>query len=98
MDPVLRWRSGSARRALQGRVGPRRRRRVAAGGAVTSSYLRLAVLDLLLLGAGLAVLHGLGFVRSGRDALRHSAVALVAGWAALGIVESRLLVLGAPLS
>jgi hypothetical protein len=65
---------------------------------VTSSYLGLAVLDALLLGAGLGALYGLGFVRSGRDALRHSGLALVAGWAALGIVESTLLVLGAPLS
>ena len=65
---------------------------------MTSSYVGLAVLDALLFGAGLGALYGLGFVRSGRDALRHSGLALVAGWAALGIVESTLLVLGAPLS
>jgi hypothetical protein len=65
---------------------------------VTSSYLGLAALDLLLLGAGLGALHGLGFVRSSRDALRHAGLALVAGWAAAGIVESTLLVLGASLS
>jgi hypothetical protein len=56
------------------------------------------VLDALLLGAGLGALYGLGLVRSGRDALRHAGLALVAGWAALGIVASTLLVLGAPLS
>jgi hypothetical protein len=65
---------------------------------VTSSYLGLAVLDAFLLVAGLGVLHGLGLVRSGRDALRHAGLALVAGWAAVGILETTALVLGAPLT
>ena len=62
------------------------------------SYLGLAVLDLLLLGAGLGTLHGLGLVRSGRDALRHAGLALVVGWAALGIALSTALVLGGPVN
>ncbi len=65
---------------------------------MTASYVWLAVLDALLLVAGLAVLGGLGLVRSGRDALRHAGLALVVGWAAVGIVESTALVLGAPLN
>jgi hypothetical protein len=65
---------------------------------VTSSYLGLAVLDALLLVAGLGLLSGIGLVRTGRDALRHAGLALVAGWAAVGIAESTALVLGAPLN
>jgi hypothetical protein len=64
---------------------------------VTSSYVRLLLFDALLLGAGLALLYGVGFVRSGRDALRHSGLALIAGWAALGILETLTLVLGGPI-
>lgn len=65
---------------------------------MTSSYAGLAVLDAFLLVAGLGILNGLGLVRNGRDALRHAGLALVAGWAALGIVETTAIVLGAPLS
>jgi hypothetical protein len=65
---------------------------------VTGAYFGLAVLDALLLGGGLGVLYGLGLVRSGRDALRHAGLALVVGWAALGILETWALVLGGPVN
>jgi hypothetical protein len=65
---------------------------------VTSSYLGLAVLDVFLLVAGLGALYGIGFVRSGRDALRHAGLALITGWAAVGIAASTALILGAPLT
>jgi hypothetical protein len=65
---------------------------------VTSSYLGLAALDATLLVAGLGVLWGLGLVRSGRDALRHAGLALLVGWASVGIALSTALVLGAPLT
>jgi hypothetical protein len=65
---------------------------------VTLSYIGLAVFDAFLLVAGLGVLHGLGLVRSGRDAFRHGALALVIGWAAVGIADSLALILGAPLN
>jgi hypothetical protein len=65
---------------------------------VTSSYLGLAVLDVFLLAAGMGLLYGVGLVRSGRDALRNAGLALVAGWAAVGIIETTALVLGAPLT
>ncbi|MDX6478049.1 MAG: hypothetical protein QOG29_636 [Gaiellaceae bacterium] len=65
---------------------------------MTASYLGLAALDALLLGAGFGALHALGLVRSGRDALRHTGLALVVGWALVGIVESWALVAGAPLT
>lgn len=61
-------------------------------------YLGLAVLDLLLVAGGLGALHGLGLVRSGRDALRHAGLALVVGWAALGVALSTGLVLGLPVN
>ena len=65
---------------------------------MTSSYFGLAVFDAFLLVAGFGVLYGIGLVRSGRDALRHCALALVVGWAAVGIADSFALILGAPLS
>jgi hypothetical protein len=65
---------------------------------MTSSYVGLAVFDAFLLVAGFGALYGLGLVRSGRDALRHAALALVVGWAAVGIADSVALVLGAPLN
>ena len=65
---------------------------------MTSSYLGLAVLDAFLLGAGLGVLSGLGLVRDGRDALRHTALALLVGWAAVGVAECFALILGAPVN
>ncbi|MEX2211327.1 MAG: hypothetical protein WD689_06135 [Gaiellaceae bacterium] len=64
---------------------------------MTSSYLGLAALDAVLLLAGFGLLVGLGLVRSGWDALRHAGLALVAGWAAVGVAGSVALVLGAPL-
>src|SRR5262249_4594697 len=82
----------------EGRGRPRRRGRDPAGAAVTSSYLGLVVLDLFLVAAGYGILIGIGLVRNGRDALRHAGVALVAGWAAVGIAEAIALVLGAPLT
>jgi hypothetical protein len=65
---------------------------------VTSSHAGLAVLDALFLLAGFGLLYGLGLVRSGRDAVRHLGLALVAGWAAVGIAESVALVIGAPIA
>ncbi len=65
---------------------------------MSSSYFGLAVLDALFLTAGTGLLHGLGLVRSGRDALRHAGLALVVGWATVGIAASTALVLGAPLA
>ena len=65
---------------------------------MTSSYLGLAALDAFLLIAGLGALHGLGLVRSSRDALRHTGLAVVVGWAAVGIADSLALILGAPLN
>jgi hypothetical protein len=62
-----------------------------------SVYLGLAVLDALLLAAGLGLLYGLGLVRSSRDALRHAGVALFTGWAAVGTAITGALVAGAPL-
>ena len=62
------------------------------------ALLGVAALDALLLVAGLGVLYGLGLVRSGRDALRNAGLALVAGWAAAGILESWALVAGASLA
>lgn len=65
---------------------------------MTSSYVGLAVFDAFLLVAGFGALHGLGLVRSSRDALRHAGLALVVGWAAVGIADSIALILGAPLN
>ena len=65
---------------------------------MTASYIGLAALDILLLIAGFGVLHALGLVRSGRDALRHTGLALVVGWASVGVLESWALVAGAPLT
>jgi hypothetical protein len=65
---------------------------------VTASYFGLAILDALFLVTGLGVLHAFGLVRSGRDALRHTGLALVVGWASVGVVESWALVFGAPLT
>jgi hypothetical protein len=58
----------------------------------------LGAFDALLLLTGLAVLDALGLVRSGRDALRYSGLALVVGWASVGVAESWALVVGAPLA
>jgi hypothetical protein len=64
----------------------------------TTSLVGLMALDALLLLTGLCVLGGVGLVRNGRDALRHCGLALVVGWAAVGIVESWVLVVGAPIA
>jgi hypothetical protein len=63
---------------------------------VTGAYLGLLAFDAVCAGAGLGLLHGLGFVRSGGDALRHLGLALVAGWAAIGITTATALVVGVP--
>lgn len=52
-------------------------------------------LDLMLTAVGLAVLYGLGLVRSRESAIRLSGLALLAGWAAIGISTSFLLMAGA---
>jgi hypothetical protein len=65
---------------------------------MSTSYLGLAALDVVLLAAGIGVLYGLGLVRSGRHALRNAGLALVVGWASVGIVVSTALVLGAPVT
>jgi hypothetical protein len=52
---------------------------------LTRAYLGLAALDVLELGAGYGLLYGLGFVRSGRGALRSLGLAFFTGWAALGV-------------
>ncbi len=61
-------------------------------------FLGLAMLDTLLLAAGLGVLCGLGLARSWADVFRHGGLALVLGWAVVGIAESWALVAGASLS
>jgi hypothetical protein len=63
---------------------------------VTAAYLGLVALDALSLAAGMGALHGLGLVRSGRDALRHLGLAIVVGWAGVGIATSTALVVGVP--
>lgn len=55
------------------------------------------LLDLLLLGAGEAVLCGLGLVRSRGQALRCLGLAFVVGWCALGTAIVYALILGAAL-
>ena len=63
---------------------------------MTAAYLRLIVLDVAFVAVGLAVLYGLGFVRSARDIPRQLGLALVVGWTAVGLAASTALVLGAP--
>jgi hypothetical protein len=58
----------------------------------------LAGLDLLFLAAGLALLVGLGLVRSWRAAVRFGGLALFLGWAAVGVLASELAVAGAALA
>src|SRR5205085_992717 len=85
----------AARRPHQGGSRLRPERRDPASRPVTArSVAGLVALDALLLLAGLGVLVGLGFVRSGRDALRHAGLGLVGGWALVGVLESWLLVAG----
>ena len=54
----------------------------------------LAALDALLLVAGLGVLHGAGLVRSLRDGLRLAGLALVLGWALVGVLGALALMAG----
>jgi hypothetical protein len=56
------------------------------------------MLDLVLLGVGEALLYGLGFVRSPRQALRWAGLAFIVGWCALGSVIVYSLVLGLSLA
>ena len=61
-------------------------------------YLGLVGLDALFLLAGLGLLRGLGFVRGVRDGLRHAGLALLLGWAAVGILLTTGLVVGGSLA
>lgn len=61
------------------------------------ALLGLFALDSLLLVGGLGLLYGLGLVRSPAEVARFLALALLAGWAAVGVAESWALVLGAPI-
>jgi hypothetical protein len=65
---------------------------------VTSARLGLVALDTVLVIAGMGALCCLGLVRSGRDALRHAGLALVCGWAVVGLATSTALIVGAPFS
>ena len=53
--------------------------------------LRIAAMDVMYAGAGIALLYGLGIVRHPRSALRYLGLALLCGWAAVGIGTSYLL-------
>jgi hypothetical protein len=55
------------------------------------------VLDLMLLGAGEVVLHGLGLVRSRGEALRYVGLAFIVGWCVVGAAIVYALMLGASL-
>ena len=59
-----------------------------------SELLGLAALDAVVLGIGLAALHGFGLVRDRRAALRFAGLAFLVGWAALGVGISLLLMGG----
>jgi hypothetical protein len=65
---------------------------------MTRAHLGLIPLNALLLGAGLALLWGIGLVATARDALRYVGLALVLAWAALGLLATLALVLGASLT
>jgi hypothetical protein len=65
---------------------------------VIREWLGLAALNVLFLGVGTALLFGLGIVRAGRDAIRFAGLALLTGWAGVGIAASYALMLGAGLS
>jgi hypothetical protein len=58
----------------------------------------LVALDAVLLGAGILLLYGVGFVRTPRDAGRFAGVALFAGWAAMGVLASLAAIAGLALS
>lgn len=57
--------------------------------------LRIAALDVVFVAVGLAFLYGLGIVRSRGSAARHLGLALLGGWAAVGVGTSYLLMAGA---
>lgn len=61
------------------------------------TVLRVASLDLVYLLVGTSVLYGLGLVRSWRAGLRYGCLALLAGWALLGVAGSFALVAGSSL-
>jgi hypothetical protein len=61
-------------------------------------WLGLAALNVVLLGLGTSVLAALGIVRNRAAAARFAGLAIVAGWAALGIACSYALMAGARLS
>jgi hypothetical protein len=63
-----------------------------------SELIGLAVLDALLLGVGLALLYGFGLVRDRRSVLRFSGLALIVGWAAVGVAVSFALMAGLSLA
>jgi hypothetical protein len=65
---------------------------------MTREVLGLVALNALFLGTGIALLAGLGLVRAPAEALRFAGLALVAGWAAVGIAASFALLTGAALS
>lgn len=61
-------------------------------------WIGLAALNAVFLGVGTSLLASLGLVRERGDAIRFSGLALVIGWAAVGIAASYALLLGAGLS
>jgi hypothetical protein len=65
---------------------------------MTRAHLGLIPLNALLLCAGFALLWGIGLVAAARDVLRYAGLALVLGWAALGLLATLALVAGASLS
>jgi hypothetical protein len=52
-------------------------------------------LDVGLTAVGFALLYGLGLIRTAKDALRYCGLALMSGWALLGIATSLMLIAGA---
>jgi hypothetical protein len=65
---------------------------------VTSEVAGLVALNVVLVAIGVALLAGIGFVRTPVDALRFIGLALVTGWAAIGITASLALMAGAALT
>jgi hypothetical protein len=65
---------------------------------VTRQLLGLAGLDVGFLAAGTAMLAGLGLVRNVRQGVRAAGLAVVAGWAATGVIVSVALALTVPFS
>lgn len=65
---------------------------------VIREWIGLAALNAVFLGVGTSLLASLGVVHERRHALRFSGLALVTGWAAVGIASSYALMLGVRLS